>query len=57
MLVVEHGTWLTKLQYTELAINTVLNMGTSKIFFMLVHRTEARLPIYLALSASGDILL
>ena len=51
----EHSTWFTQLLYVELPINTTGNVSTGQMPFMLVNRTEARLPIYLALGTSGDI--
>ena len=49
-----NSTWFTKLPCIELAINTTVNVSTSQMPFMVVHRAEARLPINLAVGTSDD---
>ena len=52
----EYSTWFTKLLNLELEINTIVNLSNVQMSFMLVHRSEIRLPIDLALGTSGSIL-
>ena len=57
-----HSCWMRNIvlglpncHMSELEINTTVNVSTSHTSFMLVHRAEAKLPIYLALGTSGNI--
>ena len=57
MLYVEHSTWFTQLLYVELAINAIIDVSIYQMCFMLLHRSEARMPIDFAFGTYGDISL
>ena len=51
----QHTTWFTKLPGVELAINTIINLNTCQISFILMYKVKARLPIDIDLGTSGDV--